>query len=60
MEVIEKKLATLSPREERIVRMKTGIGMSTKHSLKEIGLQFSEAADQIQRRLNKAIKKLKG
>ena len=59
METIEKKLATLSPREERIVRMKTGIGMNTKHSFKEIGLQFSETADQIKKRLNKAMQKLK-
>ena len=34
---IEKKLNTLSPREQRVVRMKTGLGMNTKYSLKEIG-----------------------
>ena len=33
---IEKKLDTLSPREQRVVRMKTSIGMNTKYSLKEI------------------------
>jgi DNA-directed RNA polymerase sigma subunit (sigma70/sigma32) len=34
--------------------------MNTKYSLKEIGLQFSESADQIQKRLNRAMQKLKG
>jgi RNA polymerase primary sigma factor len=57
---IEKKLNTLSPREQRVVRMKTGLGMNTKYSLKEIGLQYSESADQIQKRLNRAMQKLKG
>jgi RNA polymerase primary sigma factor len=52
-------LASLSPREERIVRMRFGIGMSADHTLAEVGQQFSVSRERIRQIEAKAIRKLK-
>jgi len=52
-------LSTLTPREERIVRMRFGVGMNTDHTLEEVGLQFSVTRDRIRQIEDKALRKLK-
>jgi RNA polymerase primary sigma factor len=52
-------LASLSPREERIVRMRFGIGMSADHTLAEVGQQFSVSRERIRQIEAKALRKLK-
>ena len=57
--ITEKQLKMLSPKEERILRMKHGIGNNTKHSLEEIGLQYSEHKKAIKKLVDQAMKKIK-
>jgi RNA polymerase primary sigma factor len=52
-------LASLSPREERIVRMRFGLGMNSDHTLEEVGQQFSLTRERIRQIEAKAIRKLK-
>ena len=52
-------LATLTPREERVLRMRFGIGMNTDHTLEEVGQQFSVTRERIRQIEAKAIRKLK-
>jgi RNA polymerase primary sigma factor len=54
-----KILATLSPREERVLRMRFGIGMNTDHTLEEVGVQFSVTRERIRQIEAKALRKLK-
>ena len=54
-----KILATLTPREERVLRMRFGIGMNTEHTLEEVGLQFSVTRERIRQIEAKALRKLK-
>ena len=54
-----KILATLTPREERVLRMPFGIGMNTDHTLEEVGLQFSVTRERIRQIEAKALRKLK-
>ena len=54
-----KILASLTPREERVVRMRFGIGMNTDHTLEEVGLQFSVTRERIRQIEAKALRKLK-
>jgi len=57
--ITEEKLKVLTPMEERILRMKHGIGSDTKHSLSEIGLQFSKSENEIKKIVDDAEKKIK-
>ena len=52
-------LATLTPREERVLRMRFGIGMNTDHTLEEVGQQFSVTRERIRQIEAKALRKLK-
>ncbi len=52
-------LSTLSPREERVLRMRFGIGMNTDHTLEEVGLQFAVTRERIRQIEAKALRKLK-
>lgn len=52
-------LSTLSPREERVLRMRFGIGMNSDHTLEEVGLQFSVTRERIRQIEAKALRKLK-
>jgi RNA polymerase primary sigma factor len=52
-------LASLTPREERILRMRFGIGMNTEHTLEEVGHQFSVTRERIRQIEAKALRKLK-
>ena len=54
-----KILSTLTPREERVLRMRFGIGMNTDHTLEEVGLQFSVTRERIRQIEAKALRKLK-
>ena len=54
-----KILASLTPREERVLRMRCGIGMNTDHTLEEVGLQFSVTRERIRQIEAKALRKLK-
>jgi RNA polymerase primary sigma factor len=54
-----KILATLTPREERVLRMRFGIGMNTDHTLEEVGQQFSVTRERIRQIEAKALRKLK-
>lgn len=54
-----KVLATLTPREERVLRMRFGIGMNTDHTLEEVGQQFSVTRERIRQIEAKALRKLK-
>ena len=54
-----KILASLTPREERVLRMRFGIGMNTDHTLEEVGLQFSVTRERIRQLEAKALRKLK-
>ncbi len=53
------KLASLTPREERVLRMRFGIGMNTDHTLEEVGQQFSVTRERIRQIEAKALRKLK-
>ena len=57
-ELITRSLSTLSPREERVLRMRFGIGMSTDHTLEEVGQQFSVTRERIRQIEAKALRKL--
>jgi len=52
-------LASLTPREERIIRMRFGIGMNSEHTLEEVGQQFSVTRERIRQIEAKALRKLK-
>ncbi len=52
-------LASLTPREERILRMRFGIGINTGHTLEEVGQQFSVTRERIRQIEAKALRKLK-
>jgi len=52
-------LASLTPREERIVRMRFGLGMNSDHTLEQVGQQFSVTRERIRQIEAKAIRKLK-
>ena len=54
-----KVLASLTPREERVLRMRFGVGMNTDHTLEEVGLQFSVTRERIRQIEAKALRKLK-
>jgi RNA polymerase primary sigma factor len=54
-----KVLATLTPREERVLRMRFGIGMNSDHTLEEVGQQFSVTRERIRQIEAKALRKLK-
>ncbi|MCA3244357.1 MAG: sigma-70 family RNA polymerase sigma factor, partial [Alphaproteobacteria bacterium] len=56
---VTKILAGLTPREERVLRMRFGIGMSTDHTLEEVGQQFNVTRERIRQIEAKALKKLK-
>jgi RNA polymerase primary sigma factor len=58
-ETTTRVLASLTPREERIVRMRFGIGMNSDHTLKEVGQQFSVTRERIRQIEAKVIRKLK-
>ncbi|WP_184250123.1 RNA polymerase sigma factor RpoD [Novosphingobium chloroacetimidivorans] len=57
-EMITRSLASLTPREERVLRMRFGIGMHTDHTLEEVGQQFSVTRERIRQIEAKAIRKL--
>ena len=57
--ITEAELEALSPREERILRMKYGMGRNSKHSIPEIALQFSENENTINKIVDDAEKKIK-
>ena len=57
-EITSKILATLTPREERVLRMRFGIGMNTDHTLEEVGQQFSVTRERIRQIEAKALRKL--
>ena len=57
--LIAKALSTLTPREERVIRMRFGIGMDTDYTLKEVGQQFSVQQERIRQIEAKALRKLK-
>ena len=52
-------LATLTPREERVLRMRFGIGMTSDHTLEEVGQQFAVTRERIRQIEAKALRKLK-
>ena len=54
-----KILASLTPREERVLRMRFGIGMNSDHTLEEVGQQFSVTRERIRQIEAKALRKLK-
>jgi RNA polymerase primary sigma factor len=58
-EMITRTLASLTPREERVLRMRFGIGMNTDHTLEEVGQQFSVTRERIRQIEAKALRKLK-
>jgi len=58
-ETTTRVLASLTPREERIVRMRFGLGMNTDHTLEEVGQQFSVTRERIRQIEAKALRKLK-
>ena len=58
-ETTTKVLAMLTPREERVLRMRFGIGMNTDHTLEEVGQQFSVTRERIRQIEAKALRKLK-
>jgi RNA polymerase primary sigma factor len=58
-EITTRVLASLTPREERIVRMRYGIGMNNDHTLEEVGQQFSVTRQRIGQIEAKALRKLK-
>ncbi len=58
-ETATRVLASLTPREERVLRMRFGIGMNTDHTLEEVGQQFSVTRERIRQIEAKALRKLK-
>ena len=58
-ETVTRVLAVLTPREERVLRMRFGIGMNTDHTLEEVGQQFSVTRERIRQIEAKALRKLK-
>ncbi|MCX8500485.1 MAG: RNA polymerase sigma factor RpoD [Alphaproteobacteria bacterium] len=58
-ETTTRVLASLTPREERVLRMRFGIGMTTDHTLEEVGQQFSVTRERIRQIEAKALRKLK-
>jgi RNA polymerase primary sigma factor len=58
-ETTTRVLASLTPREERVLRMRFGIGMNTDHTLEEVGQQFNVTRERIRQIEAKAIRKLK-
>jgi RNA polymerase primary sigma factor len=58
-ETTTRMLASLTPREERIVRMRFGLGMNSDHTLEQVGQQFSVTRERIRQIEAKALRKLK-
>jgi RNA polymerase primary sigma factor len=58
-ETTTRVLSSLTPREERVLRMRFGIGMNTDHTLEEVGQQFSVTRERIRQIEAKALRKLK-
>jgi RNA polymerase primary sigma factor len=58
-DVTTRMLSSLTPREERVLRMRFGIGMNTDHTLEEVGQQFSVTRERIRQIEAKALRKLK-
>ena len=58
-ETVTRVLASLTPREERVLRMRFGIGMNTDHTLEEVGQQFAVTRERIRQIEAKALRKLK-
>lgn len=58
-EVTTRALSSLTPREERVIRMRFGIGMNTDHTLEEVGQQFNVTRERIRQIEAKALRKLK-
>ncbi len=58
-DITTRVLATLTPREERVLRMRFGIGMNTDHTLEEVGKQFSVTRERIRQIEAKALRKLR-
>ena len=58
-DAIAKVLASLTPREERIIRMRFGLGMTSDHTLEEVGNTFSVTRERIRQIEAKALRKLK-
>ena len=58
-ETTTRVLAFLSPREERVLRMRFGIGMNSDHTLEEVGQQFSLTRERIRQNEARALRKLK-
>jgi RNA polymerase primary sigma factor len=58
-EITTRILSSLTPREERVLRMRFGIGMSTDHTLEEVGQQFNVTRERIRQIESKALRKLK-
>jgi RNA polymerase primary sigma factor len=58
-ETATRVLASLTPREERVLRMRFGIGMNSEHTLEEVGQQFSVTRERIRQIEAKALRKLK-
>jgi len=58
-EMVTRTLSSLTPREERVLRMRFGIGMPTDHTLEEVGQQFSVTRERIRQIEAKALRKLK-
>jgi RNA polymerase primary sigma factor len=58
-EATTRVLSSLTPREERVLRMRFGIGMNTDHTLEEVGQQFSVTRERIRQIEAKALRKLK-
>jgi RNA polymerase primary sigma factor len=58
-ETTTRVLGSLTPREERVLRMRFGIGMNTDHTLEEVGQQFSVTRERIRQIEAKALRKLK-
>ena len=58
-DITTRALASLTPREERVLRMRFGLGLNTDHTLEEVGLQFSVTRERIRQIEAKALRKLK-
>jgi RNA polymerase primary sigma factor len=58
-EAATRVLSSLTPREERVLRMRFGIGMNTDHTLEEVGQQFNVTRERIRQIEAKALRKLK-
>ena len=58
-ETTTRVLSSLTPREERVLRMRFGIGVNTDHTLEEVGQQFSVTRERIRQIEAKALRKLK-